>query len=342
MPKQAIPTISICIPVFNGEDYILNCINSVLEQNFCDYELIIIDNFSTDNTKKIIKNIKDKRIRYIKNSRNIGSIPNFNKCIKEAKGTFFLLLPHDDLLLPNCLEICLRKFDEPKVGFTYSSIRAIDEKGNIKFTKVNHSENKLFTPEETLTDIINNFVPIQLAMVRTSILKRLNGFEIEFGLFCDVHLWLKIAFEGWSSAYHSAPFSCHRVHAQQGQNAFLNSDFKTLSKHWGKKLDRSFFIKNSFNGLFLKLINFYLQKSLANGYEIKKQNIFLLKLFIKHHLRSILTAFFRLDGFIIFHEFLLIKSLLKIYSLKKLTLYYPCIIFDEVKKKLIKKFSLRS
>ena len=103
MPKQAIPTISICIPVFNGEDYILNCINSVLEQNFCDYELIIIDNFSTDNTSKIIQNIKDKRIRYIKNSRNIGSISNFNKCIKEAKGTFFLLLPHDDLLLPNTL-----------------------------------------------------------------------------------------------------------------------------------------------------------------------------------------------------------------------------------------------
>jgi glycosyltransferase involved in cell wall biosynthesis len=334
MPKKKLPLISVCIPVFNGEEYILDCINSVLEQKFTNYELLIIDNYSTDGTSNIVNNINDERIRYIKNEVNIGSIKNFNKCIKEARGEYFLLLPHDDLLLPSCLEQYLRKFDEPKVGFAYSSIRAVDENGNTKFTKVNHSENQLFTPEETITDIVDNFVPIQLAMVRSKILLRLDGFDIKFGVLSDVHLWLKVIFDGWSSSYNSVPLSCHRVHAQQGQKAFLNSDLKTLSKHWGKKLDQSFFIENSFNSLFLKLINFYLQESISKGYNINNRDIILLKLFIKLHLRSIFFSFFRFKGFIFIQELLLIKSLLKLYSLKKILLCYIFVFLNEIKTKL--------
>ena len=97
MSKQQLSLISVCIPVFNGEEYILDCINSVLEQNFTNYELLIVDNCSTDGTSNIVNNINDERIRYIKNEENIGSIRNFNKCIKEAQGEYFLLLPHDDL-----------------------------------------------------------------------------------------------------------------------------------------------------------------------------------------------------------------------------------------------------
>ena len=337
MSKQQLSLISVCIPVFNGEEYILDCINSVLEQNFTNYELLIVDNCSTDGTSNIVNNINDERIRYIKNEENIGSIRNFNKCIKEAHGEYFLLLPHDDLLLPGCLEQYVIKFDEPKVGFAYSSIRVVDENGNTKFTKVNHSESRLFSSEETITDIVDNFVPIQLAMARTEILQRLGGFDIKFSLFSDVHLWLSVVFDGWKSSYNSEPLSCHRVHAQQGQNAFINPDLKTLSKHWGKELDRSFFVENSYNSLFLKLINFLLQESTAHGYNIKNADTILLKLFIKLHLRSIFLALFRFNGFILFQELVLIKSLLKTYSFKKVLFYYPYVIFYEIKNKLTDK-----
>ena len=64
------PLVSICIPVFNGSDYIKECIDSVLDQNYTNFELVIVDNNSTDNTN-LRKNFKDKRIRYIKNSKNI-------------------------------------------------------------------------------------------------------------------------------------------------------------------------------------------------------------------------------------------------------------------------------
>ena len=330
MAMKSSPIISVCIPVFNGEKYILESINSVLDQKFTDYELVIVDNCSTDNTANIIKNINQDKIRYIKNKKNIGSINNFNKCIKEAKGDFFLLLPHDDLLLPDCLEKCLNKFENPNVGLVYSSIRAIDKNGNIIFNKVNHSENKLFTPEKALADIVVNFQPIQLAMVRTSILKTLNGFDLKFGLFCDVHRW--------SSSYESLPFSSHRIHDQQGQNAFFNSDLKTLSKHWGKKLDKSFFHENSYNGLFLRLIRFCFNEFATYGYDFKNLDTILLKLFIKLHLRNIIYSFFRFDFFIFFNEILLMKPLLKIYSCKKILFYYLYVVFKEIKIKISNKF----
>jgi glycosyltransferase involved in cell wall biosynthesis len=102
--NQEIPLVSVCIPVYNGEKYIEQCINSVLSQNLKDFELLILDNCSLDSTAVIIKNIKDERIRYIKNPNNIGSINNFNKCIELAVGKYFLLLPHDDMLLHRSLE----------------------------------------------------------------------------------------------------------------------------------------------------------------------------------------------------------------------------------------------
>ncbi|MDC0092752.1 glycosyltransferase [Alphaproteobacteria bacterium] len=337
MPKQQLPLISVCVPVFNGEAYILDCINSVLEQNFSNYELLIVDNCSTDSTSNIVKSIKDKRLRFIQNEENIGSINNFNKCINEAQGEYFLLLPHDDLLFPDCLEQYLKMFNKSKVGLTYSSICIIDENRNIKYTKINHTQNQIFSPEETIVDIIDNFVPIQLAMVRTKILQHLGGFDKTFGLFSDVHLWLRVAFEGWHSSYNSVALSCHRVHDQQGQKAFLNTDLKTLSLHWGEELDQSFFIKNSYNSLFLNLIKFYFKECAAHGYIINKRDTILLKLFIKLHLRSIFFSFIRLKAFIFVQELLLIKSLLQLYGFKKLLLYYPYVIFNEVKKKLINK-----
>ena len=106
---QLRPLVSICIPVFNGENYIDTCIKSVLEQNYENFELLILDNCSTDSTASIIFDIKDDRIRYIKNKENIGALNNFSKCISQAYGEYFVLLPHDDLLMPGFISNYVEK-----------------------------------------------------------------------------------------------------------------------------------------------------------------------------------------------------------------------------------------
>jgi len=341
MSNQQSPLVSVCIPVFNGERYILDCISSVFEQNYTNYELLIVDNCSTDETSAIVEKIEDARLKYIRNEENIGSIRNFNKCIKEAQGEYFLLLPHDDLLLPGCLMEFVSKFDDPKVGFAYSAICVVDEHGVTKYSKVNHVESLLLSSEETIIDVVNYFVPIQLAMARTEILQRLGGFDIQYGLFCDVHLWLSVSFDEWKACYNSKPLSCHRVHAQQGQNAFLNPDMKVLSKHWGKELDREFWVENSYNRLFLKLICFLLSEAIVKGYDVSHIEIVLIKLFIRSHLRSLLLAIFKLNGFILWQELLIIKPLAKQYGLQKVLFYYPLVALQEMKKRFSDKLSSR-
>lgn len=95
--------LSIGLPVYNGEKFIQKCLDSLFAQTFSDFELIISDNASTDNTSKICEEYskKDKRVRYIRQENNIGLFPNFNFVLEQAKNEFFMWIGVDDYILPD-------------------------------------------------------------------------------------------------------------------------------------------------------------------------------------------------------------------------------------------------
>ncbi len=97
------PLVSVCIPTYNSSKYLKEAINSVITQGFNEFELIIVDNHSNDDTDDIVYSFNDKRIRYYKNSQNIGAIDNHNKCIDLSNGKFIKFLCSDDVLLPNVI-----------------------------------------------------------------------------------------------------------------------------------------------------------------------------------------------------------------------------------------------
>ncbi len=94
---------SIAIPVYNRKQYIKNAIDSVLSQSFDNYELIIVDNNSTDGTWEYLCSLTNSKIRVFQNSTNIGMVPNWVKCVEYAKGTWFKFLMSDDVFSENCL-----------------------------------------------------------------------------------------------------------------------------------------------------------------------------------------------------------------------------------------------
>jgi glycosyltransferase involved in cell wall biosynthesis len=100
--------LSVVMPVYNGEKYLEEAINSVLCQTFTDYELLIIDDGSTDSSIEIIKSIKDSRIRLLKNEKNQGVAYTRNVGLKEAKGEYLAWMDCDDLIEPNRLEIQIK------------------------------------------------------------------------------------------------------------------------------------------------------------------------------------------------------------------------------------------
>lgn len=334
MSNQKLPFVSVCIPVYNGENYLIDCIKSALAQNYSNFELLIVDNCSTDRTAAIVNDLNDSRVRYVRNETNIGSIGNFNKCIELAKGKYCLLLPHDDLLLPGSIVKFVKVLEDPLIGFVYSSIRVINEDGEVTHNKVNHDTDRTFSSEEVVIDIIENFHPIQLAMAHTAILRRLGGFDIRYALLSDVHLWLKVAFDGWKAFYHKEPLSCHRTHVEQGQVAFTKTNLEVLSKHYGKKLDKTFWIKNSYNRLFLKLSRFLLSESERVELDVSHVKIELLKIFAHSHLRSLLAAAINRNGFVLKQELMMTKLIIKQYSLYEVALYYPVTVFERLKKRL--------
>lgn len=107
MSRSNIPKISVCIPTFNGADYLRQAVESVLVQNNQNYEIVIVDNSSVDHTVSVIEDLKKKsdgRIHFYQNNKNIGLAANLNKCLEYAQGEYIKFLCVDDLLLPECLE----------------------------------------------------------------------------------------------------------------------------------------------------------------------------------------------------------------------------------------------
>ncbi len=107
MSRTSMPKVSVCIPTFNNANYLRQAVESVFRQNDQDFEIVIVDNCSTDHTSTLVDDLQkrnDGRICFYKNERNIGLAGNFNKCLKYAHGIYIKFLCSDDLLLPECLE----------------------------------------------------------------------------------------------------------------------------------------------------------------------------------------------------------------------------------------------
>lgn len=128
------PTVSIGLPVYNGEHYLEDCIRSILEQDFEDFELIISDNASTDGTADIYQHFAetDPRVRCIRRPENVGAAPNYNGLVPLAKGRYFKWAAHDDNLLPGFLTACVSALEaDPDVFLAYPLTSVIDGEGKV-------------------------------------------------------------------------------------------------------------------------------------------------------------------------------------------------------------------
>jgi len=128
------PVISVGMPVYNGEQYISEALESILGQSIRDFELIISDNASTDSTPEICRKYSrlDSRIVYIRQKRNIGGPRNWNFVFKQSRGKYFKWASANDVCHPRMLEICKKVLDERKdVVLSYPKTRMIDSKGII-------------------------------------------------------------------------------------------------------------------------------------------------------------------------------------------------------------------
>ena len=112
MTMATTPKISVCLPTFNGAKYIGAAIESILAQSFPDFELIVCDDRSSDDTQRIISTFADTddRVKFTINSQRLGLFQNYNECISRARGQFIKPFAQDDLLAPKTLDCMIEGF----------------------------------------------------------------------------------------------------------------------------------------------------------------------------------------------------------------------------------------
>lgn len=128
------PTISVGMPVYNGERYIESAMQSVLDQTCDDFELIVCDNASTDRTSEIVRDLAagDRRIRYSCNERNFGAAGNYNHAFALARAPWFRWMNADDLIEPELHALCLQALkNNPEAVLAYGHTRLIDADGAV-------------------------------------------------------------------------------------------------------------------------------------------------------------------------------------------------------------------
>jgi len=130
MEDKPLLPLSIGMPVYNGQEFIEEAISSILSQEFADFELIISDNASSDQTERICKHLssKDSRIIYFKQERNIGALRNFEFVLEKARGRFFMWAACDDLWSHNWTHDLLAISEKTNCP-SYGRVRAIDSQG---------------------------------------------------------------------------------------------------------------------------------------------------------------------------------------------------------------------
>ena len=185
--------VSVIITCYNYAKYLPGCIESVLNQTWQDFEIIVVNDGSTDNTDDAIASyLSGQKILYIK-QKNSGQANAKNNGIRHSKGELIAFLDADDLWDATKLEKQLPLFRDPRVGVVYNTARYIDEQGR-EFSFMLSSE--YLKPRSGVVTrylLFDNFVPFSSSVVRRDCLDRAGIFDETISMGIDWDLWLRIS-----------------------------------------------------------------------------------------------------------------------------------------------------
>lgn len=192
------PLLSIILASYNHAKYISDAIKSFLNQSFQDFEIIIIDDASSDNSIEIIKSFDDKRITLIALEKNLGVSNAVNTGINLAKGKYIKLCASDDIMLPSLLKIQIDFLEKnPDYGVVFCGMEVIDEENNILHKKTKRFEKFFTSPNKTREEWLNYFffkgncLGAPTMMMRNDLMKEIAGFNPRLPQAHDFDMWVR-------------------------------------------------------------------------------------------------------------------------------------------------------
>jgi glycosyltransferase involved in cell wall biosynthesis len=231
------PFFSVCIPNFNYAHYLKETVESVLNQSFENFEIIIVDNASTDSSWELMQSFSDARIKVFRNSSNIGFAPNLQVATEKAKGKFIHLLSADDTMKPNALNIYhdwIQSIDSEKRSslFLFSDVEYIVEKSKVfgfetrdrKRFESKQCGLESYQPSEQVETysgieilkrsmpLLKNPAPFLSVVVSSELWQSVSGFNAVRNIGPDKFFNYKALFQNPLVAYFPQPLFQYRIH----------------------------------------------------------------------------------------------------------------------------------
>lgn len=214
------PAVSVLIPTYNYARYLPEAIDSVLAQDFDDFEVIIADDTSTDNTAEICRmyEAKDPRIRFFRHEKNLGMVENWNWCLQQARGKYIkYLLADDKFAKPYALTRLVGALEQPGVSLSVSARILIDE--NSQVTGIWNPlglRNKRIAGRKLVARCLMR--DVNLIGEPTAVLFRradaARGFDPHYRQLVDLEMWFHLLQQG-DLAFIGEPLCCFRRHSAQ-------------------------------------------------------------------------------------------------------------------------------
>ena len=264
------PLITVAIPVFNGEKEIADAIQSVLNQTYLDFELVVIDDCSTDQTLNVARSFSDPRIRIMENEVNLGYIGNFNRTVNEAKGMYLKILCHDDVIVPNCLEMQIEPFIGGRgedIAISTGLKKVVNNKrvevlkpqglkGSTRYVDGNSVIRKCVRAGRNLIG------ETSVTLVKTEDLRNIGSFETKYTL--DLNMWFRVLQLG-GLYFTSAIVSEFRIIDTSGTAAQSKTQAKQTNQLLAWAFEQNFGVTR---------LDLYLGKTMAYLNQIARRFIF--------------------------------------------------------------------
>jgi glycosyltransferase involved in cell wall biosynthesis len=240
------PLVTIICLCYNHEAYVVESLNSVINQSYPFIELIIVDDCSTDSSKTIITTWleKNSKIQFIANETNLGNTKSFNKALKLTKGEFIIDLAADDILLPNCVTLQIAAFRNSlykNLGVVYGNVELISENGSFAsfYFPVNNQKKAI---ENRITGDIyqsvlsgGNSICSVSAMIKKTVFDHLQGYD-ETLAYEDLDFWIR-ASRQYEFDFIDEPLVQKRIVANS-----LGSDFFKKKDARARKINHSTYL----------------------------------------------------------------------------------------------------
>ncbi|MGM0608819.1 MAG: glycosyltransferase family 2 protein [Candidatus Muiribacteriota bacterium] len=279
------PEVTVLMSVYNGEKYLRQCMDSVLNQIYHNFEFLIINDFSTDSSVEIINSYKDSRIRLIENQKNIGLTKSLNKGLKLAKGKYIARVDSDDYWEINKLKLQMKILKKDKVDILGTYANVIDEKNKvISDMKPEKNHNKILCGLLFKNQIIHSSVIFNKKKVL-----EMGGFNPYIKYAQDYELWLRCFEKGLNFKNIPLFLVNYRKHSDSisvkkninQEQTVLNSLEKIYFDYFKVKVNKRFlkeyrgFLKKIYIKIsFLRLIKFISNISFIHFIVLKNNKIF--------------------------------------------------------------------